>query len=272
MNMTLHEQQRALASAVQAARAVGKLMRQHQFAAKKVDFASQHDIKLQLDVRSQQLIERTLARSFPHITVLGEEGSAGDQHAPQRWVIDPIDGTVNFSYGIPHACVSIALQERTGSGQKADYGDGFNTLGGVVYDPFCDELWTGLRGRPARLNGRIVQVSRRTRLAEAIVSIGFAKTRTSLEATLPYFNRLVHRVRKIRMMGAAALALTYVASGRFDAYIERGIRLWDIAAGGLILQCAGGEFWHEQVSADYSYRMIASNGLLRRKLKVPNQT
>ena len=84
---------------------------------------------------------------------------------------------------------------------------------GVVYDPFCDELWTAVRGQAARLNGAITRVSQRGNLREAVVSIGFTKSRESLEATLPYFNAMVHRVRKIRMMGAAALGLTYVASG-----------------------------------------------------------
>jgi len=87
-------------------------------------------------------------------------------------------------------------------------------------------MWTAIHGHPARLNGKIIHVSQRRKLAEAIVSIGFAKTREHLELTLPYFNQLVHRVRKVRIMGAAALAMTYVASGRFDAYVERGIRLW----------------------------------------------
>ena len=81
------------------------------------------------------------------------------------------------------------------------------------------------------------------------------------------FNQLVRRVRKVRMMGSAALALTYVASGRFDAYVESGIRLWDIAAGGLIVECAGGEFWHEPIAGRHAYRMVASNGLLRKKLQ-----
>ncbi len=111
---------------------------------------------------------------------------------------------------------------------------------------------------------------KRGKLDEAIISIGFAKSRENLEATLPYFHQLVHRVRKIRMMGSAALALTYVASGRFDAYIERGIRLWDIAAGGLILECAGGEFWRQAVAGEYAYRMIGNNGLLRKHLRVPD--
>ena len=199
-----------------------------------------------MDVRCQKLIERTLRSAFPEVAVLGEEGDAGQADAPYRWVVDPIDGTVNFSYGIPHACVSIALQRKTQKQntkrrtQKPGISE-HQTLVGVVYDPFCDELWTGIRGQPARLNGKIIHVSRRRDLAETLISIGFAKSRESLEDTLPYFNQLVRRVRKIRMMGAAALALTYVATGRFDAYIERGIRLWDIAAGGLIVECAGGE-------------------------------
>jgi myo-inositol-1(or 4)-monophosphatase len=193
--------QRALECAVTAARAAGGLMRGEKAARKKIKEQSQHDIKLELDVRSQKLIEKILSASFPQAAVLGEEGVSGRQDAPLRWVIDPIDGTVNFAYGIPHACVSIALQKRGDGGE-------FATEIGVVYDPFCDELWTAVRGGPARLNGKIIRASRRKVLAEAIVAIGFSKTRESLQENLPVFNALVRRVRKIRMMGAAALALT----------------------------------------------------------------
>jgi myo-inositol-1(or 4)-monophosphatase len=262
--------QQAEASAVQAARSVGELMRRHLHGNKRANSVTQHDIKLELDVRSQKLIERILHSAFPQVALLGEEGIAGDPNAEYRWVVDPIDGTVNFAYGIPHACVSIALQKRAMAPGLRRYEDGFETLVGVVYDPFCDELWTAIQGGPARMNGKTIKVSQRRKLNEAIVSIGFAKTAENLEATLPYFIELVHQVRKIRIMGAAALALTYVASGRFDAYIERGIRLWDIAAGGLILECAGGEFWREAIGKDHSYRMISSNGLLRKQFRIPD--
>lgn len=267
--MNHEELENALRCASRAAKAVGKLMRQHQFVSKKVDFSSQHDIKLELDGKSQKLIEGMLLSTFPMTSVVGEEGAVGDAASDLRWIVDPIDGTVNFSYGIPHACVSIALQQKTAERKGADYPDGYNTLLGVVYDPFCDELWTGLRGKEAFLNGRAVRVSARKKLDEAIVSVGFAKSQENLDAMLPFFNTLVHRVRKIRMMGAAALALTYVASGRFDAYVERGIRLWDIAAGGLILECAGGEFHHQAIEGEHAYRLTATNGLLRKTLKVP---
>jgi len=274
-------------AAVEAAQKVGELMRRNLRLSKRVNEVTQHDIKLELDVRSQKLIEKRLRSAFPTIALLGEEGIVGDPESEWRWVVDPIDGSVNYAYEIPHASVSIALQRRPAGSDDAlsipktrargprpypagaDYEDGYRTLLGVVYDPFCDELWTGIRGKPALLNGKATHASKRRKLKEGIVSIGFAKTRESLESTLPYFNALVHRVRKIRIMGSAALALTYVASGRFDAYIEGGIRLWDIAAGGLIIECAGGEFWHEALPGQYSYRMIASNGLLRRQLKVP---
>lgn len=258
----------ALSSAVEAARAAGALMRRNARAKKKVNASSQHDIKLELDVRCQKLIERTLHRALPGIDLLGEEGESAAATADYRWVVDPIDGTVNFTYGIPHACVSIALQRRTRDASTKDHPDAaYDTVLGVVYDPFCDELWTAVEGGPARLNGRVIRVSRRPRLEESIVSIGFSKDRESLERMLPTFNRLVHRVRKVRIMGAAALALTYVASGRMDAYIEFGLSLWDIAAGGFIIERAGGEFWREPAKGEHKFRIIASNGLLGRTLK-----
>jgi myo-inositol-1(or 4)-monophosphatase len=279
---------RALSAAKEAAGATGEIMRRELNASKKANSSTQHDIKLELDVRCQKLIEKSLHSHFPEIGVLGEEGSVGDPASEYRWVVDPIDGTVNFAYSIPHACVSIALQKQIGEPSSlarrrqakrtqktrntvgAGFEDNYQTLAGVVYDPFQNEMWTATLGQPARLNGRIISVSNRRHLKEAIVSIGFAKSRENLERTLPYFNELVHRIRKVRLMGAAALALAYVATGRFDAYIERGIRLWDIAAGGLLVECAGGEFWREAIPGKaHTYRMIAANNHLRRNLRVP---
>ena len=279
--MQLAAQKRALACAVAAARAAGRLIRRNLRAPKVVNTATRHDIKLELDVRCQRLIERKLRTAFPNIALLGEEGDSGAVDADYRWVVDPIDGTVNFAYGIPHACVSIALQERSAKGRvsevrsrkrfthHASRNTDYLTLVGVVYDPFQNELWTAIRGQRARLNGKPIRVSRRKKLTEALVAMGFAKSRENLEKSLPYFNQLARRVLKVRSMGAAALALTYVATGRFDAYIERGISLWDIEAGGLILDSAGGEFWREPVPGNLKYRMVADNGLLHDKLPLP---
>lgn len=256
---------KALASAVEAARAAGALMRKNLRAEKKANEVTSHDIKLELDVRCQKLIEKKLHAAFPEIALLGEEGEAGDADAEYRWVVDPIDGTVNFAHGIPHASVSIALQVQNPKSKVQSY----KTLLGVIYDPFQNELWTAIQDQSARLNGRVIHVSRTLNLNECIVSIGFAKNRSSLEKALPYFIWLARRVRKIRMFGSAALALTYVATGRLDAYVERGISLWDVAAGGLILECAGGKFWLEATGGPHKFRMIASNGRVHGKLPVP---
>jgi myo-inositol-1(or 4)-monophosphatase len=259
--MKTSELKRALAAAVCAARRAGGLMRRNLGVAKKINTRSRHDIKLELDVRCQKIIATILLGAFPESGLLGEEGMAGVAGANLRWVVDPIDGTVNFTYGVPHACVSIALQER---GESA--GD-YSTVLGVVYDPFCEELWTAARGAPARLNGRIIQVSRRKELAVAMVAIGFAKDADSLRENLPVFNLLVRRALKMRMTGSAALALAYVACGRFDAYLESGIWIWDIAAGGFIVERAGGDFWHRPIAGRHRYRMLANNGLLRQKVQ-----
>ncbi len=172
--MSAAQLKRALATAISAARAAGKLMRQNLGEAKTINAQSQHDIKLELDVRCQKLIERRLQTAFPTIPILGEEGDSSGADASMRWVVDPIDGTVNFTYGIPHACVSIALQaqvapvgklgapERKAGTEPAPLP--FTSVVGVVYDPFCDELWTAIRGQPARLNGRVIRVSQHRRL------------------------------------------------------------------------------------------------------------
>lgn len=272
--MNVKELGAALLVAVRAAHAAGKLMRQNLDRAKTVKLATSHDIKLELDVQCQALIERMLRAAFPKIPLLGEEGDSGDVNAAYRWVVDPIDGTVNYAYGIPHAAVSIALQKRVSDDRSAakrhvTRHTSHVTLVGVIYDPFMDELWTAIRGGLARCNGRVIHVSKRTKTADAIVTIGFAKSKENLRKSLPYFERLAKRVRKVRIMGSAALALTYVAMGRFDAYVERGISLWDIAAGWVIVECAGGKFRIERAQGRGKFRMVASNGLIHEALALP---
>ena len=273
--------------AINAALSAGKLMRRHLASSKRVQAITQHDIKLELDVRCQKQIQRALHAAFPGVDFLGEEGVASDQLRDYRWVVDPIDGTVNYAYGIPHACVSIALQRRivttasaglrsrskTNSASRSRtlakssiYPDGYQTLVGVVFDPFREELWTASLGESARLNGKSIRVSTRRTLRDSIITMGLSKSPEHLRATIPVLSRLAQRVRKIRILGAAAIDLCYVATGRFDGFMERGIRLWDIAAGGLILECAGGSFFREPIPGEHAYRIIASNGLLQNKL------
>ncbi len=245
----------ALAVAVQAARAAGKVMHANWHKPKRVNCAEAHDIKLELDVRCQALIEKILAAAFPQIPVLGEEGSTGDVNAEYRWVIDPIDGTVNYFFGMPHAAVSIALEHQ----QKS--------VVGVIYDPFTDEIWTTTQGQPTRRNGKIVRVSNRSELNDCVVAMGFSKSKDNLQKSLPHLIRISKQVKKIRIMGSAALELVYVASGRLDAYIERTINLWDVAAGSLLVENAGGEFY-VRPAPNGKLRMCADNGKLRRKLQL----
>ena len=185
----------ALAAAVKAARAAGKVMHANWHRPKRVNSAVAHDIKLELDVQCQALIEKTLAAAFPEIPVLGEEGSTGDTTAEYRWVIDPIDGTVNYFFGMPHACVSIALQKREsdegsvmrekgqprGKKNHASRIPSHASVVGVIYDPFTDEIWTTTKGQPTRLNGKIIHVSNRSRLSDCVIALGFSKSQDNLE-------------------------------------------------------------------------------------------
>ncbi len=267
MNLT-----EACRAAVEAARAAGKLMRDNWNSPKKIKELDAHDIKLELDVRCQKTIESLLRRSFPGIPLLGEEGCSGDINAEYRWVVDPIDGTVNFYFGMPHAAVSIALQRKKAKEKKAARSttalpSAYESLVGVIYDPFTQELWTVRQGGKTRLNGRAVGVSRRGNVSDAIVAMGFSKSRENLEKSLPHLNQIARRAKKVRIMGSAALELAYVASGRLDAYIERTINIWDIAAGSLMVESSGGEMFLKQLP-DGRLRMCADNGLLRKKLNI----
>jgi myo-inositol-1(or 4)-monophosphatase len=256
MMMNLVAAQKA---AIAAAHAAGKIMRDNWHAPKRVHVFDLHDIKLELDVRCQKTIEKILHKAFPEIPLLGEEGSSGDLNAEYRWVVDPIDGTVNYYFGMPHAAVSIALQA-TAPGSPI-------SVFGVIFDPFTNELWTATHGGKTRLNGRIVHVSKRAQIGDAVIAMGFSKSRENMEKSIPHLNRLARQAKKIRIMGSAALELAYVASGRLDAYIERTINIWDIAAGGLMVECSGGEMFLKTLP-DGRLRMCADNGLLRKKLKI----
>ena len=217
-------------------------------------------------IREYRKYKEELSKARPGFGFLMEESGVHEgESASERWIVDPIDGTVNYTYGIPHACVSIALQQRLAKRNAAR--DDFETIVGVVFDPFTDELWTATKGQAARLNGRKISVNDGP-LKEAMLAIGFAKDKPTMDYMMPYFMKLAPKIRKPRMMGSAALAMTYVASGRFHGYIESKIRLWDVAAGGLILECAGGEFWRmPRKKGEHTYAVIASNGRIRKQIE-----
>jgi myo-inositol-1(or 4)-monophosphatase len=244
-----------LDAAEKAARAAGELLRQNFQQPLRVNSALAHDIKLEIDVQSQELITRLLLEEFPEHALYGEEGIVGDQLGEHQWVVDPLDGTVNYFYGIPHFCISIALRLRG------------EIIVGVIYDPIREEMWTGQKGESPKLNGHHFRVSDRADLAEAVISVGLAKTGETIDANLPLLREMIHRVRKCRVLGSAALDMAYVACGRFDAYIEQGISLWDIAAGWLLIETAGGTVdLRPREDMKDKYRIVASNGLIDLKL------
>ncbi len=235
--------------ATHAALEAGKLLRHHFGGDSVVDEASHHDIKLALDRESQDLITGILLGSRPGDALYGEEGLAGNQDSARQWIVDPIDGTVNYFYNIPHFCVSIALRI-----------DG-EIVVGVIHDPMVGETWTVEKGGAALLNGSPISASKRDRMEESIVFVGCGKDEEALRTGVERFRRASIRVRKMRMMGSAALGMAYIASGRLDAYVESRISLWDIAAGKLLVEMAGGsvELSPSPEHPD-SWAIIATNG------------
>ena len=243
-------------AAENAARAAGHLLRANFQGPLRVNAAEAHDIKLAIDVETQDLITKQLLDQFPEHALYGEEGVVGDQTSEYQWVVDPLDGTVNYFYGIPHFCVSIALRRTS------------EIIVGVIYDPIRDELWATQKGEKPTLNGREFRVSERSDLSQSIISVGLSKTGETITAGLPLLQQMVHRARKCRLLGSAALDMAYVACGRLDAYIEQGISLWDIAAGVILVETAGGKIdMRERNDMKDKYSIIASSGVVDLKLE-----
>ncbi|NBR70533.1 MAG: inositol monophosphatase [Verrucomicrobia bacterium] len=226
----------------------GDTLRKAKAEVLRVDSAEQHDIKLELDRRVQEQIRSEISQACPEDGFLGEEGGEGAKPGQREWVVDPIDGTVNLYHGIPHYAVSIACRL-----------DG-QTLAGAIYDPNRDEMFSAHRGGGSTCNGTAIQVSQRRVLAEAILALGFSKGKKTIEKCLSLYQHYGDKVRKLRAMGSAALDLAYVASGRLDAYIEQGVSLWDVAAGALMVEEAGGKVRMSWMEPGGKIHLVASSG------------
>jgi myo-inositol-1(or 4)-monophosphatase len=179
------------------------------------------------DVAAEQAIRAVLAEHRPGDAILGEEGGETDGSGELRWVIDPLDGTVNFLFGIPQFAVSVACEDRQGA------------LAGVVLDPLREECFSATRTGPAELNGEAILGSDRRDLATALLATGFGYDAEVRAHQARVVARVLPRVRDIRRAGAAALDLAWCGCARYDAYYERGIQRWDYAAGALIAARAG---------------------------------
>jgi myo-inositol-1(or 4)-monophosphatase len=185
------------------------------------------DLVSEADVATERLIRARLESARPDDAILGEEGDDRPGTSGLRWVVDPLDGTVNFLFGIPQWCVSIACEDADGA------------LAGVVFDAMRGETWAATRDGSAMLDGAPIHAPQRGSLAAALVATGFGYAADVRESQARVVARLLPRVRDVRRLGAAALDLTWAAAGRFDAYYERGVKHWDVAAGALVCARAG---------------------------------
>jgi myo-inositol-1(or 4)-monophosphatase len=206
-----------------------------------------HDIKLALDLECQQAAEKLIASEFPDHDILGEEDSHQNHNAVYEWVIDPIDGTLNFSQGFPYWCCSVAVRRD----QKV--------LAGCVYAPEFGDFYTAHIEEPAKLNGHPIRVSEVTQLPNAVILTGLSKTfEQTRKAHFEVFHMLAHNTRKVRIHGAAALDLCHIAAGTSDGFYESGIYLWDFAAAGLIAEQAGAVLTLYP-QEDSTYTVLCSN-------------
>jgi myo-inositol-1(or 4)-monophosphatase len=217
-----------LEAALSAAKQAGEVLRAGFGAEHAITYKGEVDLVTEIDEAAERVIREELLGTFPTYGMLAEEGGelAGEEDA--RWIVDPLDGTTNYAHGLAIFCVSIAL-ERAGE-----------VVLGVVHDPMREETYVAERGG-ATLNGEPIKVSDTDELIGALIATGFPHDRSEMPGALDLFGRFAVLTRGMRRLGSTALDLCYVASGRLDAYYERGIWPWDIAAGSLILEEAGGK-------------------------------
>lgn len=219
--------------AVKAARAAGDIINRAALDIESVRVAQKNanDFVTEVDQAAETIIIDTLLEAYPQHGILAEESGCerGNQSSKYIWIIDPLDGTTNFIHGFPVYCISIALQV-AGRIEQA-----------VIYDPTRNDLFTATRGRGAFLNSRRIRVSKRIRLAEALVSTGFPfRAEQDRNKFMQMFMEMMHATSGMRRPGSAALDLAYVAAGFADGFFETGLNPWDVAAGSLLVQEAGG--------------------------------
>ena len=238
--------------AVAAAKAAGEVLRSGFGQRQEVRYKGEVDLVTEADEKAEQKIKATLQEAFPAYEILTEESGRLPGQGDYRWIVDPLDGTTNYAHGLPLFSVSVAL-ERAGE-----------VVLGVVHDPMAQETYAAERGNGATLNGRLIKVSDTEELIQALLATGFPYERDDMSATLDLFGRFAVLTQSMRRLGSAALDMCYVGAGRLDGYYERGIQAWDIAAGSVILEEAGGKVTNYRGGQlDLEGReVVASNGLL----------
>lgn len=229
------------------ARAAGKILHDGYEKDHDVQFKGVIDLVTEIDHQSEEFLLGEISRRWPESRVFAEEsGESG--HGDLVWYVDPLDGTVNYAHGVPVFCVSIAC---AWNGQVQL---------GAVYDPMRDEMFAAERGKGAHLNGRVIHVSKATELQKTLLVTGFPyDTWTALDNNIKHFSKFARMTQGVRRLGSAAMDACYVAAGRFDGFWELSLRAWDIAAGALMAEEAGGRVTTVKGEADY---MIPPHSIL----------
>lgn len=237
--------------AVEAATKAGAFLRARFGQRLVIEKKGAINIVTDADRESERMIREMISSRFPDHRFKAEEGTEAGGESPYLWLVDPLDGTTNYAHGFPVYCVSVALVKES------------EILAGCIYNPNLDECFTAERGGGAFLNGKAIEVSRTVKLDDAFLATGFPyDIRTSEETNLREFAAFAVTARAIRRAGSAALDLAYLACGRFDGYWEQKLSPWDIAAGVLLSEEAGGRVtsWKGQKYDIFKGDIVASNG------------
>jgi myo-inositol-1(or 4)-monophosphatase len=242
-----------LETAIRAAREAGRVLLEGTRGEIRVDHLAQRDVKLAMDKKAEEVILRIVREKFPEHATLSEECGAVGPKSDYLWVVDPLDGTVNYSRHMPLWGTSVALLHQ---GKE---------IVGVIFDPIHDELYHAEAGQGAFLNGRRIRVSEKSPLSAGIVAFGFSSDEARLRRGLAATAQLPLAASKVRGLGSAVLHLAYVACGRMDGFFEFGINQWDIASGVVLIREAGGKVTTRTLP-DRSIDIVCSNGLIQDEL------
>jgi myo-inositol-1(or 4)-monophosphatase len=245
-----------LETAIDIAHHAGSLLRHYFERRVSFEMKGEFDLVTEADRASEKLVIERLKQAFPEHGIVAEEGGGHESSSAYRWFVDPLDGTTNFAHSFPVWNVTLALEK------------GGEMIAGVVFDPTRDELFAAERGAGAFLNGRRMRVSNAATVADSLVSTGFPNHNRATNPNIHFFHELAMTAHGVRRGGSAAIDLAYVASGRLDAFWEIGLSPWDMAAGILLVEEAGGRCTDMTGGKHYltSPHLLTDNALIHDEL------
>lgn len=244
-------------TAVRAAQEAGKIQKRNLGKVHTIQFKGEINLVTEVDKACEEKIVKIIRKKYPDHDFLTEESGAFNRPSEYKWIIDPLDGTTNYAHGYPLFCVSIGLEHR-----------GKMVLG-VVYEPNMDQLFVGVKGRGAFLNGKRIRVSKISTLKRALLVTGFSyNVKTTTDNNIGHFKNFILSAQAVRRDGVAAIDLCYVACGRYDGFWERDLWPWDTAAASLILKEAGGKatMFNGSPVDIYGKEIVASNGKIHTEM------